>query len=447
MQQNSAPQKLTSWSAQNVPVAWRVLLFVCITLSSGYLLSQYLSSRSEVFWVLFAPLAWFGSSTLRLFPSPQFNAKTQPGRIASIAVLILFPIGFYGFLVYATGSPWSWTEMIVSILFFAVALETLLLYLMQGYDNLVTFLASRCNPRWKIPLTVATRCVLYSGLFPFLFVILAVHRPKLLPRILDEIPAQHQEQVDFLSRDNVTRIRGIFIKPAISQGTVLICHGVGANHSDIASIISILYNSGYQVLAFDFRGHGNSDGHTITYGWAERDDVLAAYDFCLNRPDVDPDSLFAFGVSMGGATLIESLPEMPKVRAAVIDSAFASLGDMAEHQFRLLPRFARIPFRQIVRILAWAETGADIERIRPIDSIQKTTIPLLIIHGSNDQIIPAAHAKQLTAARKDRTTLHIEPESPHIGMALLNPTEYTRMVRRHFAIEPSANPVTKMNSR
>ncbi|MDB5386521.1 MAG: hypothetical protein JWM11_2167 [Planctomycetaceae bacterium] len=427
---------LSARRIRDLSLVWRAILWLTLTIGLACILSQFIVSRSEVFWVLVAPVAWSGSFGFRLFPTPKLNAKTRIGYFGTIAILIAFPAAFYSFLVFATSSPWSWTELAIAILFFAIALETVLIYLMQIHETLTIALIVRCGARWTIPILIVTRGVLYSALIPLLLVILAVHRPKLLPRTLHEIPAQAREQVEFLSRDHVTHLRGVFLKPAFPKGTVLVCHGVGANHSDIASIITILYDCGYQVLAFDFRGHGASDGHTITYGWAERNDVLAAYDFCLQRPDVQPDQLYALGVSMGGATLIEALPEMAKIRAAVIDSAFASLGDMAEHQFRFIPSACRPSLRQVVRVLAWIEVGVDIETIRPVDRIAEISIPLLLIHGASDQIIPVDQGRKLAAAgRAENVQLHIEPDSPHIGMAVLNPNTYTRLVRHHFGPE------------
>jgi alpha-beta hydrolase superfamily lysophospholipase len=414
-------------------VTWRLILWALIAIGSVYVLSHFLASRSEIFWVLVAPIAWLGSYGFQLFPAPHSRAKTKLGRAATVACLVLFPAAFYVFLVYATGSLWSWKEVTIAILFFAVALETVLIYLMQGLESITALLVARTNARWHIPLKGLMKLALYAALIPFLLVILSVHRPKLLPRVLHEIPSENRSQVKFLSRDGVTRLRGVFLSPPSPRGTVLVCHGVGANHADIVSISTILYDNRFQVVAFDFRGHGSSDGHTITYGWAERDDVLAAYDFCLAHPDVQPDRLYALGVSMGGATLIEALPEMPRVRAAVIDSAFATLRDMAEHQFRVFPKAIRPFLRQAARTMAWVEVGVDIESIRPIDSIAKTSIPLLLIHGTEDAVIPVENVRRLAAARSENLRVHIEPGAPHIGMAVLNPAQYTQLVRKQFA--------------
>jgi len=106
----------------------RLSLWFVVLGGSVFLLSHQLASRSEIFWVLIAPLAWLGSGGLRLFPRPKLNSKSRLGLFGAVAALILFPIGLNGFLVFATGSTWSWTEACITVLFFAIALETAILY-------------------------------------------------------------------------------------------------------------------------------------------------------------------------------------------------------------------------------------------------------------------------------------------------------------------------------
>jgi alpha-beta hydrolase superfamily lysophospholipase len=215
-------------------------------------------------------------------------------------------------------------------------------------------------------------------------------------------------------------------------GTVVVCHGVGANHADIKPLFLKLYSAGFQVLAFDFRGHGNSDGHTITYGLLERQDVLGAYDYCLQRSDVRDKPLFALAVSMGGASLLQALPEMPLVRAAVVDSAFASLEMMAEYQLRYFPGGLRKALVQLVRVFGWIEIGADLRTLAPADRLKEVSIPLLIIHGSGDVVVPVEHASLLQKAATGPVQVYIENGAPHIGSEVIDPTGYTQRVKQHF---------------
>jgi alpha-beta hydrolase superfamily lysophospholipase len=388
-------------------------------------------SASEAFWMALPPVVLFGTRILNVIPPPQLNSPTRAGRIVSIIILILFPPSYYYFLVFVTGSSWSWREFFLVSYFFGLSFELSLLYVYQFLEVVQDRLRQKVRPKHAVLVSVALRAAFYTVLVPYIFVIFAVHRPKLMPTPIAGIPAENIEQIEFQSRDEQTTLCGVFLKRDNPLGTVIVCHGVGANHSDIEVIHQVLFEAGFQVFTFDFRGHGLSDGHTITYGLNERMDVLGAYDACLARDDVTPDRLFALGVSMGGASLTLALPDMPKVKAAVLDSAFADLTSMVEHQFRFLPQSLRKVVTQVARGFSWIETGADINQLAPSKAMPQIDIPILIIHGDADRIVPVEHASKLHAAARN-ATIHIEPDSPHIGTVMLNSTKYERLVSQHF---------------
>jgi uncharacterized protein len=409
----------------------RRIVWGLISVTTVLVVRMFVSSASEAFWMSLPPVVLIGSRFLRVIPPPRLNSPTRFGRIASIIILALFPAGYYGFLVSVTGSAWSWREFFLVSYFFGLAFEISLLYVYQLLEHTQTRIRERVKDRYAGVVAVGLRTVFYIVLVPYIFVIFAVHRPKLMPTPFAGVPAENVEQIEFQSRDEQTTLRGVFLKREESQGTVIVCHGVGANHSDIEVIHQVLYEAGFQVFTFDFRGHGLSDGHTITYGLNERMDVLGAYDACLARRDVDKERLFALGVSMGGASLTLALPDMPMVKAAVLDSAFADLTSMVEHQFRFLPQTLRTTVTQVARGISWIETGADINQLAPAEAIPRTDIPILIIHGDADKIVPVEHASLLHTSAEN-STIHIEPGGPHIGTVMLNNSKYKRLVKQHF---------------
>jgi alpha-beta hydrolase superfamily lysophospholipase len=409
----------------------RRVVWGLLAIATVLVVRMFVGSASEAFWMSLPPVVLFGTRFLKAIPPPRLNSPTRAGRIVSIIILILFPPSYYYFLVFVTGSSWSWREFFLVSYFFGLSFELSLLYVYQFLEVVQDRLRQKVRPKHAVLVSVALRAAFYTVLVPYIFVIFAVHRPKLMPTPIAGIPAENIEQIEFQSRDEQTTLCGVFLKRDNPLGTVIVCHGVGANHSDIEVIHQVLFEAGFQVFTFDFRGHGLSDGHTITYGLNERMDVLGAYDACLARDDVTPDRLFALGVSMGGASLTLALPDMPKVKAAVLDSAFADLTSMVEHQFRFLPQSLRKVVTQVARGFSWIETGADINQLAPSKAMPQIDIPILIIHGDADRIVPVEHASKLHAAARN-ATIHIEPDSPHIGTVMLNSTKYERLVSQHF---------------
>jgi pimeloyl-ACP methyl ester carboxylesterase len=83
----------------------------------------------------------------------------------------------------------------------------------------------------------------------------------------------------------------------------------------------VLARNGYGVVLFDARGHGDSGGRAMDFGWYGDDDVAAAVSFLQQRPDVDPPRIGAVGLSMGGEEVVGAAAAIPAIRAVVAEGA------------------------------------------------------------------------------------------------------------------------------
>jgi pimeloyl-ACP methyl ester carboxylesterase len=157
-------------------------------------------------------------------------------------------------------------------------------------------------------------------------------------RIVYEVPDKSlpYEAVSFPSRDQ-TKLAGWFFTAAgHAKGTVVHVHGNAANISNHFRAIVFLPPSEYNVLEFDYRGYGDSEGKPSRKGCL--DDVHAAIDYVKGRKDVDPDKIVLFGQSMGGAYALVAAAERPEVKAVVAEAAFTSHRAIA---LRVVPPRAR----------------------------------------------------------------------------------------------------------
>src|SRR5690606_29218420 len=86
---------------------------------------------------------------------------------------------------------------------------------------------------------------------------------------------------------------------------------------------AVLAGAGYGVLMIDARGHGDSGGRAMDFGWHGDADIVAATAFLAGRPEVDPDRIGAVGMSMGGEQAIGASGGDPRIRAVVAEGATA----------------------------------------------------------------------------------------------------------------------------
>jgi Serine aminopeptidase, S33 len=146
------------------------------------------------------------------------------------------------------------------------------------------------------------------------------------------------------------RLTAWVVPHAEARGNVIFCHGHGRNRGHVAGLLPALHGLRLNVLAFDFRGHGDSEGHTSVFGKQQVNDLLAAEAYLSERFPGQP--LFLIGISLGAAVSLQALPYLPNVRGVWSEGAFARLEVPVEHEFRLLPGWVRKPLVAAYRWIA-----------------------------------------------------------------------------------------------
>jgi dipeptidyl aminopeptidase/acylaminoacyl peptidase len=200
------------------------------------------------------------------------------------------------------------------------------------------------------------------------------------------------ESVWFESGDG-TRLHGWFI-PASGSAlveripTILHTHGNAGNIETHVGFTEYLPAAGFNLFVFDYRGYGQSQGR------ARRREALiadseAALDALLERSDVNPQRVGLYGQSLGGAIGLNLMARRPEVRAAVIESGFASWRQMAASAVGGDPPGA------VSRFLAKLLIS---DGHRPEDAVARIDRPILLIHGTADSVIPVSHSRRLAAA-------------------------------------------------
>ncbi len=173
-----------------------------------------------------------------------------------------------------------------------------------------------------------------------------------------------------------------------AKGTVLYLHGNAQNISAHFANAAWLPAAGFNVLALDYRGYGGSEGEPSLPGMLL--DIDAALSALLARPDVDSQRIVIFGQSLGAALAIYYVAHSryrENVRAVVVDSAFSDYERIGEEKLAATP--LTWPFQ-------WFAAMAIDNRYSPEASVsQVSPIPLLLIHGDQDNVVPLRHSQRL----------------------------------------------------
>lgn len=203
------------------------------------------------------------------------------------------------------------------------------------------------------------------------------------------------EDVGFTAADGVN-LAGWWLERPESSTVVICCHGHRGNKADLLGIGPGLWRAGHSVLLFDFRGNGESGDGPQSLAHHEQRDLSAAVDLVSSRR---PDARIAVvAFSMGAATAILTAADDPRIEAVVADSPFTAISELltTAYRRRRLPGAPLVWLADLVNRLRHGYVFAD---VRPIDRVGALAPrPLLLLHGSEDRVIPHDHALALAAA-------------------------------------------------
>ncbi len=206
-----------------------------------------------------------------------------------------------------------------------------------------------------------------------------------------------------LSEIGGERIVGLFGKGRSEQPrrqpTVLFFCGNTTNLRGSLQVFEHLRDLGVNVLVPEYLGYGMSGGRPTEAGCYATAD--AAYQYLLQRPDVDPNRIVAAGASLGGAVAIELAARVP-VRGVITLVTFTSIPDMARH---LQPR---VPITRFIR-----------HRFNSLEKISRVKCPVLIGHSREDTFVPFEMADRLAGAAAGPVSRLTLERGGHNGMQLL----------------------------
>ncbi len=185
-------------------------------------------------------------------------------------------------------------------------------------------------------------------------------------------------------------LRGYFIhsKQRKPQATIILVHGIGSNKESYLGYSRILADSGYNVIVYDQRAHGKSDGQYCTFGFYEKQDLSKFVDIAkIKYPDVP---VGVQGSSLGGAVALQALEFDERIKFGIIESTFNTLENVVVEYGRGYFKFRSRWLAQ--RILTKAAAIAKFRpfEIKPVESCKKIEQPVLMIHGDIDEKIPIA---------------------------------------------------------
>ena len=258
----------------------------------------------------------------------------------------------------------------------------------------------------------------------------APRRQEML-RLIDELLAMPSERVHITSKDGLCLV-GDYYEGQAGHPVHICCHGYrGLGVRDFCGGAQTLMARGDGVVLIHERAQGDSQGHTMTFGIHEREDVQRWAQYCAGRFPGVP--LFLHGVSMGAATVLmaSALPLPESVKGILADCPY----DVPKDIIVLTAQKAGAPVRlmwPILRIGAFLFGGG--LRFGDVcchEAVKHARVPIEIIHGEDDRFVPAYMSEPMAAANPTLVTRHTFPGAGH-GLSYLVDTPRYQALTQAF---------------
>jgi len=212
--------------------------------------------------------------------------------------------------------------------------------------------------------------LVYFGLFLFAHVY--------AERIIFQAQPSTYRDTDEIIKLNVTQdeaISAIYLRNPDARYTILFNHGNGEDIGTSKQTLDRLMEMGFSVFSYDYRGYGTSSGKASEANTYQ--DADAAYRYMVDNLQVAPDKIIVLGRSLGGAIAID-LASKRDVGGLVVESTFVTA-------FRVMTHVPLFP----------------IDKFNSLSKIGKVRCPVLVIHGTKDELIPMWHGEKLLREASD----------------------------------------------
>lgn len=230
----------------------------------------------------------------------------------------------------------------------------------------------------------------------FLFLILVAVGGFLLERVLTPPHAGETldptrligatQAISFETPDGVSHNAWFF--PGVRRGPVIIAlHGYRSSRSEVLTLASSLQEHRYNVVAFNFAGHGESPSKRTKLGFVEAEELRAAIQMLSRRTDINSQRIGLWGHSLGAYAALSVAVETPAVKALVLDSAYVYPADLLGIELRRIGAHWVPVLRSITRLEFWLYTFAYRSQ-RPEEQLDRLAgIPKLFFSGSDQPIL------------------------------------------------------------
>lgn len=251
--------------------------------------------------------------------------------------------------------------------------------------------------------------------------------------IEDEYQSWAREEINISSRFGYS-LAGIYFPIPGSKRCVVLSHGITYTRYGSVKYMSIFRKLGFNILIYDLRYHGSSGGKNTTFGFYEKHDLATLFDWLEERegPDI---VIGTHGESMGAAISLQHAAIDSRVAFVVEDCSYSDLPGQIAYRLKVEYHLGRFPALYLASLGCKILTGIYFHQVSPLQDVARINVPVLFIHGAEDDYIPPGMARKLYEAKvQGARQLYLAPQAAHAEAYWKNQDEYSQIVEQFLIV-------------
>lgn len=254
------------------------------------------------------------------------------------------------------------------------------------------------------------------------------------------------KEVSFYTRKcgDICLLRGWYIPSENSNKCIIAVHGWGANRAHpevkLLEIAKRLVDRGYNILTFDLRAHGESEGNKVSFGYYEAYDVLGAYDFVVKKKNIPPQNIGLLGFSYGAMISILAAAK-ERISGVIADSGPGdTFGFIEEFAVKKVARPYCIPVfylaKYLTMILMWVMGilfRIDVNALNTKEAVKKISTPIFFIYGTKDNIPPSLVQTLYQSKKRNPLDRIWITDARHVEAYRTHPEQYLKNITDFFS--------------
>lgn len=249
---------------------------------------------------------------------------------------------------------------------------------------------------------------------------------KTINDLITAIRKEPCEDVYTMSYDKL-KLHARLYRNKKSSRVVIMFHGYrGTARRDFSGAGMHMIKKGYNVILVDERGHGDSEGHNITFGNREKRDVLSWIDFAKKELGENIEIILA-GISMGAATILFAAQYIKEPMKLICDCPYPTGKEILSESIRKLKMPVKL-FWPVLNFSSIVFSHASLNKDDASKSLKNSPHKVLIIHGEKDRIVPYKQSYRIYEENKEKVRYELFPNTDHGVSYMTDTPRYIRVI-------------------